>query len=765
MNSHSLTRLNICSAILATFCALLLSGRSDAAPKIYRDKIEPHWLSGNTKFWYRNDLPGDRREFIFVDAEKGTRQPAFDHQRMAKVLGERTGKTLDPERLPFEAIQFSDDLKKIKVIGEESWSFDFESYTPTEDKSEKPEKTETPREERRRERSRAAASGKSPDEKWSVLVRGHNLFLRESDSEKERQITYDGNPNNSYMRSAQRTRFVDMRFDAKDPETPAPEIYWSADSKYFVAMRTRPGTERTVYLIESSPKDQLQPKLDSYPYAKPGDEIAISKPHLFEASSGREISIKDDLFSNPWSLSDFRWAQDSSRFTFLFNQRGHQVLRIVSVDAQSGDARPIIDEESQTFIDYSGRFFCEYLDDTHEIIWMSERDGWNHLYLYDAETGSIKNQITRGGWVVRGVDKVDREKRQIWFRSGGIRPAQDPYYIQYCRVNFDGTGLVVLTEGQGTHSVQFSPDRRFLIDTWSRVDLPPINELRRAEDGSLACKLEEADASELAASGWPAPERFVAKGRDGATDIYGVIYRPNELDPGRKYPVVESIYAGPQDSYVPKAFRPSYGAEKLAKRGFVVVQIDGMGTSNRSRKFHDVCWKNIGDAGFPDRILWIKAAAEKYPYIDLDRVGIYGTSAGGQNALRGLLAHGDFYKVGVSDSGCHDNRMDKIWWNEQWMGWPVGPHYDEQSNVTQAHRLSGKLLLIAGELDRNVDPSSTLQVVNALIKADKDFDFLLMPGAGHGVLRTPYGWKRLEEFFDRELHPGPADGGGKKIQG
>jgi dipeptidyl aminopeptidase/acylaminoacyl peptidase len=299
--------------------------------------------------------------------------------------------------------------------------------------------------------------------------------------------------------------------------------------------------------------------------------------------------------------------------------------------------------------------------------------------------------------------------------------------------------------------VQFSPDRRFTVDSCSRVDLPPVTELRRTEDGKLICELEKADAGELFAGGWQAPERFVAKGRDGVTDIYGVIFKPKNFDPQKKYPVLEDIYAGPQDSFVPKTFRSSYQNQKLTELGFIVVQVDGMGTSNRSKKFHDVCWKNLQDAGFPDRILWIKAAAAKYPCMDLNRMGIYGTSAGGQDALRGMLDHGDFYKACVSDSGCHDNRMDKIWWNEQWLGWPVDESYVRSSNVNDAHKLQGKLLLMVGEMDSNVDPASTMQVVNALIKADKDLELLFMPGAGHGVARTPYGARRLADFFTRTL--------------
>ncbi len=539
--------------------------------------------------------------------------------------------------------------------------------------------------------------------------------------------------------------------DARDPDTPTPEVFWAPDSKHFVAMRLQPGTHRNVYLVESSPEDQLQPKLDSYPYLKPGDQVPIRKPHLFDVEAKKEIPTSDLLFSNPWSISDVRWSSNSMWFTLLYNQRGHQVMRIVAEDAQTGAARAIIDERSDTFIDYSGKSFSEYLDDTGEIIWASEREGWNHLYLYDAVAGRVKSQITRGNWLVRAVDFVDRTNRQIWFQAGGIRPEQDPYYVQYCRVNFDGSGLTVLTEGDGNHEAQFSPDRHYLIDTWSRVDQPQITVLRSAGDGKLLCKLEEADASQLYSSGWKMPERFVAKGRDGSTDIFGVIWRPKDFDPNKKYPVIEDIYAGPHGFFTPKGFRATYQQQKLADHGFVVVQMDGMGTSGRSKKFHDVCWKNIRDAGFEDRILWIKAAAAKYPFMDISRVGIYGTSAGGQNALRAMLDHGDFYKVCVSDSGCHDNRMDKIWWNEQWMGWPVDESYERSSNVADAHKLQGKMLLMVGEMDKNVDPSSTMQVVNALIKADKDFDLLYMPGAGHGVARTPYGSRRLEEFFVNNL--------------
>ena len=583
---------------------------------------------------------------------------------------------------------------------------------------------------------RRMLGAQSPDGKWEAALHGDNLFLREIKTGLEHSLTSDANPTNTYARGS---------------ETPAPEVYWSPDSSHLVALRRQPGAQRRVYLVESSPTDQLQPRLQSYPYLKPGDAVPMLKPHLFDVAAKKEIPVDDALFANPWAISDVRWDADSARFTFLFNQRGHQALRILSVDSQSGQVQPVVNEESKTFIDYSGKSFTEYLDHTGEIIWMSERDGWNHLYLYDAKTGAVKNQITKGEWVVRRVDRVDREQRQLWFQAGGIRPGQDPYLVHFCRINFDGSGLTILTEGNGTHAVQFSPNRRLLIDTWSRADAPPVSELRRADNGKLVCQLEAADASEVSAKGWQFPEPFVAKGRDGVTDIYGVIWRPSNFDPAKKYPVIEDIYAGPQDSFAPKSFHATSPQQTLADLGFIVVQMDGMGTANRSKKFHDVCWKNLADAGFPDRILWIKAAAAKYPALDLTRVGIYGTSAGGQSALRGLLDHGDFYQAGVADSGCHDNRMDKIWWNEQWLGWPVDESYVHSSNVVDAHKLRGKLLLMVGELDKNVDPASSMQVVNALIKADKTFELLDMPGAGHGVARTPYGARRLQDFFVRTL--------------
>jgi dipeptidyl aminopeptidase/acylaminoacyl peptidase len=569
----------------------------------------------------------------------------------------------------------------------------------------------------------------SPDGKWTVLVKEYNLVLKAREGEEEFMLTSDGSAEESY----------------------SADVHWSPASTHFVALKTKSVKQREIHLIESSPRDQLQPKLHTLSYPKPGDPLPVRKPRLFEVASRREIPISDELFRDPWSIEDIRWDADSSRFTFRYNQRGHQVLRLVAVSAADGQVRAIIDEQSPTFIDYAHKQFIRHLERTGEILWMSERDGWNHLYLYDARTGQVKNQVTSGPWVVRGVERVDEENRRLVLRVAGINPAQDPYFIHYVRINFDGSGLVRLTEGNGTHRIEFSPDGKYVLDTYSRVDLPPVTELRSAEDGRLVCELERGDWQLLLESSWQVPIPFAAKGRDGHTDIYGVIWRLTNFDPTRKYPVIEHIYAGPQGAFVPKEFRPHYRQQELAELGFIVVQIDGMGTNWRSKAFHDVCWKNLADAGFPDRIAWMKAAAASRPWMDISRVGVYGGSAGGQNALGAVLFHGDFYDAAAADCGCHDNRMDKMWWNEAWMGYPIGPHYEEQSNVTNAHKLRGKLLLTVGELDRNVDPASTMQVVNALVRANKDFELLIVPGAGHGVGESPYAARRRADFFVRHL--------------
>lgn len=566
---------------------------------------------------------------------------------------------------------------------------------------------------------------------FEPFIKDFNVWGRDA-AGQEFPLSSDGSPNDPY----------DARF------------YWSPDASRLIAMRTTKGGDRKVTYIESTPNDQLQPRVKTYEYLKPGDDIPLSRPRLFDAASRTQIPVDESLFSNPWSTDNFRWEPDSSRFTFLYNQRGHTVMRVISIDA-GGKVTPLVNEECKTFFDYAAKTFLYFTHDSR-LIWMSERTGWNHLELRD-RNGTLLNQITKGEWVVRSVERVDEDKQQITFKAMGIRPGQDPYHVHLARVNFDGSGLTLLTEGDGTHDVVPSPTGEYLIDTYSRADLPPVTELRRASDGTLIVELERADWSALLETGWKAPERFVAKGRDGTTDIYGLIHRPTNFDPAKKYPVVEAIYAGPHDQHVPKGFRAYSQCNEIAELGFIVVQIDGMGTNWRSKAFHDVAWKNLKDAGYPDRIAWMKSAAAAHPEMDLDNhgrgVGIYGGSAGGQNAMAALLWHGNFYKAAAADCGCHDNRMDKIWWNELWMSWPIGPWYEANSNATNASRLPDdcKLLLTVGEMDENVDPASTMQVVSKLIKAGKDFDLIVFPGEGHGACESPYGRRKRQDFFVRHL--------------
>jgi dipeptidyl aminopeptidase/acylaminoacyl peptidase len=532
-------------------------------------------------------------------------------------------------------------------------------------------------------------------------------------------------------------------------------LEWAPDSQGLAAWRIRPGERKEVYLIETSPPGGGRAVLHRRPYALPGDKLTTWELSVFDIANRKQVKPEVDRFDHEWEPPRIRWRRDGRHFTYEKEDRGHQRFRIIEVDSRSGARRNLLDEKTETFLwtahtENLNIRYVNWLEKTDEMIYVSERDGWRHLYLVDTREGAIKNQITKGEYVVRGLDRIDEENRQIWFRASGRDPGQNPYFIHYYRVNFDGTGLLPLTEANGNHSAQFSPDQKYLIDTYSRVEMPPVHELRRASDGTLVCQFEQADISELKARGWQAPEVFAAKGRDGKTDIWGILCRPRNLDPNKKYPVLEDIYAGPQSSYVPKSFTGSSRFSALTDLGFIVVQIDGMGTADRSKAFHDVCWKNLKDAGFPDRILWHKAAAAKYPYYDLSRVGIYGTSAGGQSAAGALLFHPEFYKAAVANSGCHDNRMDKASWNEQWMGYPVGPQYGESSNIENAAKLQGHLMLVVGEMDDNVPPESTYRFVDALIRAGKDFDLLAVPNGGHGA-GGAYGQRRLQDFFLRHL--------------
>ncbi|MEY4094652.1 MAG: hypothetical protein RLZZ53_1851 [Acidobacteriota bacterium] len=703
----------------------------------------PTWVGTTHRFYYRRTL-ANGHEFVMVDADTQQKSPAFDHARLAQSLSRTSGRDYTATRLPFNTFTFNDALSAMDMtIDGARWTCSLSDYA-----CRTPEVT-PPGEIRRGitgpvRGDISAVTPRprlSPDGKWMAFIDNYNVAIRPFGGEKRIALSTDGSEGNYYDGAS---------------------IAWSPDSSKLVAYRVRPGYRRLVHYVASSPEDQLQPEHWAAQYAKPGDQLDLEQPVLFDVRSQKQVAIDSTPFPNPYDLSDMVWRRDSRGFTFEYNQRGHQVYRVIEVDAHSGVARAVISEEPKTFFYYNrsqanlqqGKRYRYDLADGKEVVWMSERDGWNHIYLIDGATGTVKTQITRGAWPVRHVLKIDEEKRQMWFSAGGMDAGKDPYFQHYFRINLDGSGMTRLTTAEANHTVEFSSDMSLFVDHYSRPDLVSVAELHRA-DGSLVATIEKGDITALVKSGWKAPEVFVAKGRDNVTDIWGLVWKPKHFDPSKKYPVVEYIYAGPHGTHTPKSWAASSGMQAQAELGFIVVQMDGMGTSNRSKAFHDVAWQNIKDAGFPDRILWHKAFAAKNPWYDISRVGIYGGSAGGQNAMAALLFHPEFYKVAVSYAGCHDNRMDKIWWNEQWMGWPIGPQYSASSNVDHAHLLQGKLMLMVGELDTNVDPASTMQVVNALVKANKNFDLLVYPGedhnAGRGGQYADYGERKRFDFFVRHL--------------
>lgn len=741
--------------------------RDRTANKVYHQADAPVWIGTTTKFWYRTSVKGGN-EFVLVDAAAATKAPAFDHTKLATGINALLGGTVTAVTLPFTTFTYADNQTAIEFApggGRAGGAAAAAAAAPVPVAA--PQRVRCSLTDYVCTRLAATANGAggpgrggragapgapapgaaaeqfktSPDGKSEAFIQNFNVFVRPVGGGRGTTATalsWEGSEGNYYTFQS---------------------IQWAPDSKKIAAYRRVPGYNRQVSYVQSSPTDQLQPKSSSRFYRKPGDTVDIDTPVVFNLDAKKQTIVDNTLFPNPYSNQRIEWRKDSRAFTFEYNQRGHQVYRVIEVDAATGKARGVIEEMSKTFIDYrrtaagltdSSRMERFDIADGKEVIWMSERDGWAHLYLYDGVTGQLKQQITKGNWAVHHVEKVDEAKRQIWFTANGMDAGKDPYLLNSYRINFDGTGLTRFTTADAMHTVTWSPDQQYYVDTYSRVDLAPVTELHRTSDQQLVLALEKADTTDLLATGWKTPEVFVSKGRDGVTDIWGIIIRPTNFDPTKKYPVIENIYAGPQGSFVPKTFSTQTGMQTLAELGFIVVQIDGMGTANRSKAFHDVAWKDLADAGFPDRILWHKAVAAKYPSYDITRVGIYGTSAGGQNSAGAMLFHPEFYKVAVSNSGCHDNRMDKIWWNEQWMGWPIGPEYAASSNVDHAAQLQGHLMLVVGEMDTNVDPSSTMQVVNALVQASKEFELVVVPGADHGA-GSPITVRKRNDFFVRYL--------------
>ncbi len=695
------------------------------ADKVFYAGVRPEWIAGTDSFWYSCNTPSGRRYYV-VDAERSSRSELFDCERLGEELSAACGQAADGKSLRLERLTVNASLDTISfVFNGRSWQFDAARERLYGGEALPPR--DIPRHWMEADDEDKGEPSPSPDGQTIAFIKDYNICVKDLASGAETMLTFDGTAGNYY----------------------SAYIHWSPDGKKVAAWKFRPAPKRYVYYVESSPADQLQPKLHKQEYAKPGDELPFRAPCIVDVESRVAKRAPTDLFAEQYELSDLAWDADSRAVTFEYNQRGHKVYRVLEFSFETGLVRTLIEETSDKYVNYVRHFRRDLSDG--RIIWMSERDNWNHLYLFDRSTDRPIRQITKGEWYVRDVIGVDEENGFVYFSANGMQKGEDPYFVHYYRISLDGSGLTCLTPETAMHEAWFSDDRKYLVDVYSTVDTPPVAVLRSGEDGRVVMPLETADISGIAAAGWRAPEVFVAKGRDGKTDMWGLVTLPTNYDAGKKYPVVEYIYQGPGDQYVPKRFAAyDYTTTSLAELGFIVVMVDGMGTSFRSREFENVCYKNLKDAGLPDHIAWIKAAAEKYPSMDLDRVGIYGCSAGGQESLNALLHYPDFYKAGYSACGCHDNRMDKIWWNELWMGYPVDEAYAQCSNVEDAHLLKRPLMLVVGELDDNVDPASTMQVVNALEKAGKDFELVVIPGARH-TMGEDFGEHKRYDFFVRHL--------------
>jgi dipeptidyl aminopeptidase/acylaminoacyl peptidase len=713
---------------------------------IFNADVTPHWLDAETKktdkFWYRNQTPNEA-EFILVDPEKGSRQPAFDHSRLAAALSKASAKSYSANELPFASFNFVDAGRAIQFdLGPDRWTCTLSSYDcQRSGAAPHPSPAEVP----------------SPDGRWSAFLRDHNLFIREVATGKESQLTTDGEKYFDYASSpdSRQTAVSDLVSGKPMP----PEVVWSPDSKRLVTYRLDQRKVKELYLVQSvTPNGSVRPILYTFRYPEPGDkDVAMAQFMVFDVETKDKVVLDTPSeivdYISPIMAQWVWWSEDGARVYFIEKDRGEKTLWLHVADPKSGVTRTIIEEHRSTFVEPglnpSAPPVVKVLTGSNEIIWFSERDGWGHLYLYDAKTGAVKNQITSGHWVVRELLYVDEANRWVYFAASGREPGRDPYLRRVYRVKLDGSSLQLLTPEDADHlntqpftfqsPSPFSPSGRYFVDTYSRADIPPVTVVRSA-DGKLVRDLEHADASQLLATGWKFPEPFQTKAADGVTDIYGLIYRPSNFDPCKKYPVLDSVYPGPQAIRTTKTFfTDQSNAPAFAELGFIVVTVDGRGTPLRSKAFHDECFGHMGNVGgIDDHIAALRALAAKYPSMDLDRVGIFGHSAGGFAAARAILMYPDFYKVAVASAAGYDQRGYVANWGEKYEGLMNGDNYNEQVTPNLAGNLKGKLLMAFGDMDDNVPPAEAIQMINALINANKDFDVLILPNRNHGFIFDPY---------------------------
>lgn len=686
---------------------------------VFNVDAQPNWIQGSDRFWYLRESRSGRT-FLLVDPVRPAPAPAFDHGRVATALSAALGRRVAANRLPFDTFEFVQGERAIEFdVDSAGWHCDLAKYHC-----------------RRLPRSRETEL-RSPDGRWVAFVRDYNLFVRSTADGQERPLTTDGSDGHYYGVPASPSSGGATALLTGRPRPISAK--WSPDSRRLLTFRLDERDVLEHVVVQSVRADGVsRPAPIRFRYTLPGDPNGpLAELLVIEIETGAITRLDNPplvTFGSP--IASTWWSADSSRISFVEEPRAWTWARLKEADARTGAVRQILEERAKTFLRLSsaGSPNVHVLQRTAEAIWFSERDGWAHLYLYDARTGAQKGQITRGEWVVRELLHVDEEGRWVYFAASGREAGRDPYYRHLYRARLDGSALELLTPEDAEHVVRASPSGRYFVDTYSRVDLPPVAVLR-AVDGRVVHELERADIRLLLDTGWRFPERFSVKGRDGTTDIHGAVFRPTTFDPSRTYPIVDDIYPGPHNYHTPKSFMQALAlhASSIADLGFVVVTVDGMGTCCRSKAFQDVSYRNLADAGgIEDHIIAIKWLASKYPYLDIDRVGIFGHSAGGYASAHAILRWPDFYKVCVSSAGNHDARSDKASWVERWMGLPVGDHYVRSANSTYAANLKGKLLLVHGELDDNVHPGSTLQLVDALIRANKDFDMLILPNRNHG---------------------------------
>ena len=730
----------------------------------FKTHIVPRFIGKSDLFWYRN-ISRDGKEFVLIDPGRRTRRPAFDHARLAAALSAASGKAYASNALPFDAIEFVREGKAVRFeIEKTRWICDLTGYACT--------KAETPA---------PVAEGEllSPDGRWAAFVKDHDLYVRPAAGGAEVRLTSDGEPFYDYaVEAEQSTRAVTERLSGKKP---APLLLWSPDSRRILTHKLDQRKVESLYLVQSVPPKGSRPLLHPYRYALVGDKnLPLAEHVVFDVAKGTRTPFLCDPYvlrlDSPISENRIWWGKDGRNVYFIEEDRGGKASRLRVADAGTGEVRTLIEEKGETYVEPNlqmGAFpNVRILGDGSEIIWFSERDGWGHLYLYDGRTGALKNRITAGPWVVLDILRVDEAERRVYFTAGGREKGRDPYYRHLYRVRLDGSGLELLTPEDADHSVTFadatpggagifpkiSPSGRFFVDTYSRIDLPPVSVLRTT-GGKLVRELEKADVKDLLAAGWRCPERFTVKARDGITDLYGVIFKPSTFDPSKRCPVIDGIYPGPQSIRTPKAFgideapNPNFCHDAaLAELGFIVVNIDGLGTPFRSKAFHDFAHGRMEDAGgLEDHVAGIRQLAAERPYMDLDRIGIYGHSGGGFASTHAILAFPDFYKVAVSSAGNHDQRGYLAAWGEQYQGLLAGDNYAKQANAGLAANLKGKLLLVHGDMDDNVHPALTLQVADALIKANKDFDLLILPNRNHRLAPDVYFTRRKWDYFVRNL--------------